>query len=113
MTGKDLCYFPCAPKSACPVPGRVVSPTVLPWNATGNPPSLLCLFCSNIHASSQLFTILFPALWDDNPYVRVIINVYGNWTALFRQLNVMFKQEEVSSLQLIASVSKGAWKDSG
>lgn len=43
----------------------------------------------------------------------VIINVYGNWAVLFRQLNVMFKQEEVCSLQLIASVLKGAWKDSG
>lgn len=45
--------------------------------------------------------------------MRVIINVYGNWAALFRQLNVMFKREEVSSLQLIASVLKGACKDAG
>lgn len=70
-------------------------------------------FALNIHACSQLFTILLPALWDKSPYLTVIVNIYRNWAALFRQLNVMFKQEEVCSIQLIALVLKGAWKDSG
>lgn len=46
------------------------------------------------------------ALWDKALYGRVIINVLGNWAALFVQSNVMFKQEEVHSLQLVASVLK-------
>lgn len=46
------------------------------------------------------------SLWDEALYGRVVINVYGNWAALFVQSNVMFKQEEVPSLQLVESVLK-------
>ena len=39
-------------------------------------------------------------------YGRVVINVCGSWAALFTQLSGMFKQEEVHSLHLVASVLK-------
>ena len=71
----------------------------------------MLLFALNIHVCSQLFhhsvskTMSF-ALRDKALYGRVIINVYGNWAALFLQSNVVFKQAEVHSLQLVASVLK-------
>lgn len=58
-------------------------------------PACSVSFALNIHACFQLFTILFPTLWDENCCVRVIRNVYGNWAPLFRQLNVMFKRRFV------------------
>lgn len=68
------------------------------------------LFALNIHVRSYLFchsvSCVSLALWDKALYGRVIINVYGNWAALFTQSNGMFKQEEVHPSQLVASVLK-------